>query len=225
MLLVAPSEHDIQTILKQNPPPVRWKISSLPERHGCDFFYIQSNGILGFQRKTLADLAASLVDGRLHYELGQMESSATVTHSYLIIESDLRRTVDGQLFDAKLSIETVRSVIAKFASRGVGYLPSSDTRDTIRGILGVARYVSSPSFSTTHRPKQLKDAWGTVGSDAYSLFLLQSFPGIGPKQAAAIHSHFGYVPIAWTVTVEQLMSVPGIGRKTAEKLIAALRLD
>jgi DNA excision repair protein ERCC-4 len=225
MLLVAPSEHDIQTILTQSPPPVVWKISSLPERHGCDFFYVQPTGILGFQRKTLPDLAASLIDGRLHYELAQIESSATISHAYLIIESTLTRTTSGELVDAAISIDTVRSVIAKCASRGVGYLPSSRPLDTLHCIFGVAKYIGGHHSDSLTRPKQLKNEWGTVGSDAYALFLLQSFPNIGPKQAKAIYDHFGYVPIEWTVSASQLMEVKGIGRKTAESLIAALRLE
>lgn len=225
MLLVAPSEHEIQAVLRSTESTLRWSISSLPEKHGCDFFYVQSNGILGFQRKTLPDLAASLIDGRLHYELDQIESSATISHAYLIIESTLSRTLDGELIDANISIGAVRSVIAKCAARRVGYLPSSEPRDTIACILGIAKYVASSSFSTTTRPKQLKDEWGQVGSDAYALFLLQSFPNIGPKQAKAIYDHFGFVPIEWTVTASQLMEVKGIGRKTAEALIAALRLE
>jgi len=225
VLLVAPSEHDIQSILRSNPPPCQWSISSLPEKHGCDFFYIQPTGILGFQRKTLPDLQSSLQDGRLHYELDQIESSATISQSFLIIESTLARTVDGELVDAAISVDTLRSVIVKCHSRRVGYLPSVDPKDTIRCILSTAKYVRSPSFATTHRPKHLKNEWGSVNSDAYALFLLQSFPNIGPKQAKAIYDHFGFVPIEWTVSASQLMEVKGVGRKTADALIAALRLE
>jgi DNA excision repair protein ERCC-4 len=228
MLLVAPSEHDIQAILRESArtsQAIRWSISSLPEKHGCDFFYVQPTGILGFQRKTLPDLVASLKDGRLNYELSQIESSATVSQAFLIIESTLTRTVDGELVDANIPINTLRSVIAKWSTRRVGYLPSSNPRDTIACILGVAKYLASDAASHTSRPKQLKDEWGQVGSDAYALFLLQSFPNIGPKQAKAIYDHFGFVPIEWTVTADQLMVVKGIGRKTAESLIRALRLE
>jgi DNA excision repair protein ERCC-4 len=223
VLLVSPAEHDVQRLLRQS--DIHWAISSLPEKHGCDFLWVQPGGILGYQRKTLPDLAASLQDGRLHYELDQIESSATLTHSFLIIESTLTRTIDGELVEAGISIQSVRSVIAKCSARGVGYLPSDSPRDTVAAILGVAKYVSSPSFHTTHRPKQLKNEWGSVNSDAYALFLLQSFPNIGPKQAKAIYDHFGFVPIEWTVSASQLMEVKGIGKKTADALIAALRLE
>lgn len=225
MLLVAPSEHDIQSILREITPPVRWSISSLPEKHGCDFFYLTQNGIIGYQRKTLPDLVASLQDGRLTYELGQIQSSATVSQAFLIIESKLTRTTSGELVEGPISFDAVRSVIAKCHARSVGYIPSHDPRDTVRAIQGVSRYLSGSGVDSLHRPKQLKDEWGTVNSESYSMFLLQSFPGIGPKQARAIHSHFGHVPIAWTVTVSDLMAVRGIGRKTAESLIAALRLE
>lgn len=223
MLLVAPSEHEIQAVLRSTESTLRWSISSLPEKHGCDFFYVQSTGILGFQRKTLPDLVASLQDGRLNYELGQLDGSATVSQAFLIIESPLTRTIDGDLLEANISIEALRSVIAKCFARRVGYLSSSDPGDTISCIRSVSRYLSNDAYTHTHRPKQLKDEWGQVGSDAYALFLLQSFPNIGPRQAKAIYDHFGFVPIEWTVTASQLMEVKGIGRKTAEALIAALK--
>lgn len=228
MLLVAPSEHDIQALLRESvhtPQAIRWSISSIPEKHGCDFFYVQPTGIVGFQRKTLPDLVASQLDGRLNYELGQIESSATISHAYLIIESTLTRTIDGELVDANITIQALRSVIAKCSTRRVGYLPSSDPRDTIACILGVSKYLAGSPETHLSRPKQLKDEWGQVGSDAYALFLLQSFPNIGPKQAKAIYDHFGFVPIEWTVTAAQLQAVKGIGKKTADALIAALRLE
>lgn len=225
MLLVAPSEHEVQKVLRLLDGSIRWTISSLPEKHGCDFFVLNPNGIVGFQRKTLPDLVASLNDGRLHYELGQLESSATVSTAFIIIESKLTRTTSGELVEAAISFDALRSVIAKCHSRGIGYIPSIGLDDTVRAIQGVGKYLASSGVDSLHRPKQLKDEWGTVGSNAYALFLLQSFPGVGPKQAKAIYDHFGYVPIGWTVTVAELMAVKGIGRKTAESLIAALRLE
>ncbi len=220
MLLVAPSEHEIHRILPATGES--WKISSLPERHGCDILLPTKVGIVGYQRKTLPDLVASLQDGRLYYELGQLNASATVAYSYLIIESALTTTTDGNYIEANISTSTLRSLVAKFQVHGTGWFSTLNPNDTITCCLSVSRYLASGNAWAIHRPKQLSNAWGQVTSESYSLFLLQSFPGIGPKVAKAIYDHFGTVPLAWTVTAAQLAAVPGIGRKRAEALIAAL---
>jgi Fanconi anemia group M protein len=220
MLLVAPTEHDIQQFLKDSDESFR--ISSLPEKHGCDILSLTQSGIIGFQRKTLADLNASLLDGRLDYELRQIISSATLSYSFLIIESSLSRTVDNGFSECSLTIDAFRSILAKWASRGVGYLPSNNSGDTIRCITSVSRYIGSNRHTLDTRPKQLKNEWGRITSESYALFLLQSFPGIGPKQARSILSHFPTFPLAWTCTADDLAQIHGIGLKTATKLIDAL---
>ena len=220
MLLVDQSENEIHSFLPTTGE--NWKIYSLPEKHGCDILVPTNVGIVGFQRKTLPDLVASLQDGRLYYELGQLNASATVSYSYLIIESALTTTTDGNFIEANLSVSTLRSITTKFHVHGIGWFYTRNTADTIACALSVSRYLSSGNAWAVHRPKQLSNAWGQVTSESYSLFLLQSFPGIGPKVAKAIYDHFGTVPLAWTVTAAQLAAVPGIGRKRAEALIAAL---
>lgn len=223
MLLVAPTESACQRVLRTHHATQKWTISSLPEKHGCDFLFITSRGVLGFQRKTLPDLNASLLDGRLNYELAQLSTTATVSYSYLIIESTLARTVDGRFVETDLTINALRSILAKFQSRGVGFLPSDSPTDTVSAILSVAKYIGSGRHELDTRPKNLKNQWNTIDSNAYALFLLQSFPGIGPKQALAILNHFSpNFPLQWNVTVDELIAVPGIGRKTAERLISAL---
>ena len=219
--LLAPTEHDLHGIFQSQSIP--FKVSSLPELHGCDAVSITAKGLIGYQRKTLPDLQASLVDGRLYKELGQLQASASISYSFLVIESELKRTIDGELIGSTLSIDSLRSIIAKFSASGVGYLPSRDTYDTVACIHRTSTYLASDSADHIRRPKQLTNEWGNVNSESYALFLLQSFPAIGPKNARNIHTHFGGVPLQWTVTVEELMEVPGIGRKMAVSLINSLR--
>jgi ERCC4-type nuclease len=85
-------------------------------------------------------------------------------------------------------------------------------------------YYSRPvHLSLRTRPKgQAKNDWGEVTERSRALFLLQSFPGIGPTLAEAIIEHFGRVPLAWTCTKEELMKVNGIGKKRAEELWSCL---
>lgn len=218
--LLAPTEHALHKQFSSN--GVKYVISSLPEKHGCDIFSTTPAGIVGYQRKTLPDLHASLLDGRLYKELAQLEATATVAHPYLIIESDLRRTTDGQLLEAPITIDAFRSVLCKFAAYNVAYLPTNSVFDTCQAIISTTKYISSPSFTHIRRPKQTTNSWGKKTSNSYALFLLQSFPNIGPSLAAAILKHFGHTPINWTVTADDLAKVPGIGKKRAQALIDSL---
>jgi DNA excision repair protein ERCC-4 len=229
VLWLAPTEGSIReylTSLDESLPAdqtLPWKTSSIPEKHGCDLIIPTKSGIIGFQRKTLPDLVASLQDGRLYYELNQINASATITQAFLCIESSFSTTVDNtQYTEANIPVATVRSIVAKFAHHGVGYLPTASPRDTVTAAYGVARYLSSGRAGDVHRPKQLSNSWGQTDSKAYGLFLLQSFPGVGPKVAEAIYDHFNGVPIRWAVNAGELALVPGVGRKRAEALCAAL---
>lgn len=221
MIWLAPTEQAIRDYLATT--DTVWKFSSIPEKHGCDICIPTKAGVIGFQRKTLPDLVASIQDGRLYYELNQLNASATVSCAYLMVESSFSTTVDEtQYTDANISVATLRSIVAKFHHFGVGFIPTSSPRDTMDAAMGLAKYISSGRIGTIHRSKQTSNEWGRSDSKSYGVFLLQSFPGIGPKVAEAIYDHFNGVPITWAVNAGELALVPGIGRKRAESLIAAL---
>lgn len=221
MIWLAPTEKAIRDYLTESSEP--FKTSTLPEKHGCDLLIPTKHGIVGFQRKTLPDLVASIQDGRLYYELNQLNASATVSVAYLCIESTFSSAIGSDHYmEANISVSTVRSIIAKFHHFGVGFIPTTSPSDTALCAIGVAKYISSGRIGAIYRAKQTSNEWGQSNAKSYGVFLLQSFPGIGPKVAEAIYDHFNGVPIQWAVNAGELALVPGIGRKRAETLIAAL---
>jgi ERCC4-type nuclease len=54
------------------------------------------------------------------------------------------------------------------------------------------------------------------------LWIMQSWPGIGPATADAILKHFGRIPLKWTCTLSELMSVPRLGKKNAHEMYESL---
>ena len=70
------------------------------------------------------------------------------------------------------------------------------------------------------RPKP-STLWGSRTDRDWGIHVIQSFDGIGPGVAGAIFDRFG-LPIKWTVTKEELESVPGVGKKRAMKMWATL---
>ncbi|MEX3983959.1 helix-hairpin-helix domain-containing protein [Paraburkholderia sp. EG287A] len=60
-----------------------------------------------------------------------------------------------------------------------------------------------------------------VGPDT-AQFLLEGLPGCGPKTAKPLVSTFGSALAAFNASVDELCKVPGVGKKTAERIRDAL---
>lgn len=219
LLLLSPTEHELLKILPSY-PNITYRISSLCESNGADVIARTPTGLIGYQRKTLPDLKSSLIDGRLYKELAQLTSSPLIKHSFLIIEHDPRQTTTtGEFLDVDLPVSTFQSLIVKSHTLGVGYLPSTHHRGTIEAIANCAIYLSTSHSKTIRRTGSPKDVWGRTGNRQYLSYMLQSFPGVGPKIADAIVNHFdGRLPMMWTCDIDDLMEVPGIGKSTASRL-------
>ena len=69
------------------------------------------------------------------------------------------------------------------------------------------------------RPKPTT-VWGTRTDRDWCIHAIQSVDGVGPEMAGRIYDKFG-LPFTCTVTVEELLTVEGIGRKRAEKIVKA----
>lgn len=221
MILVSPTEHDILTILKSS--QTEYRISSICESNGADLVAPTRIGLVGFQRKTLLDLKASILDGRLYRELAQLKSSPIISNSFLILEYTLTHiTTTGEFTDATMPRSTLNSILIKVQLTGTFHLHSHSPADTIATVLAAAKYISSPSAERLHRPSAPSNDWGQRGNREFAIYLLQSFPGIGPALASAIYDYFHSVPLIWSVSQEQLMDVEGLGAKTAAKLHAFL---
>jgi len=220
-LLVAPTE----------PRPLKaLGTSSLTtERNGVDFLWGvggqgRGRGLWGVQRKEVRDLLASLADGRLSRELGQM---GRLTQAVLLIEGRLTWTLDGQLAAAhpgsSISRPAFRALLYSVQARGVWveYADSlADTAEVLRGLHSRSHKGGASSLAGRPKPTGL---WGTATSRDWAVHVLTSFEGVGPGLAAAILDHFGRLPLAWTVDAAELQQVRGLGKVRAARMVEALR--
>lgn len=193
-----------------------------------------SNGeiVVGIQRKRFPDdFLASLRDDRIAKELGQME---TLGAKILILEGIPRWNEAGAeryLHGVRTSF-TESQLIGILASlqhlHGVEIYWTDDQAGTIRlvkrlhGWFNNAKGKTAETSSLRKRNAPPKDDWGKRGSKDWQNWILQSFPGVGPKVARAIRDHFGYLPLTWAVTEDELLEVPGVGKKIAKALISTL---
>ena len=160
-----------------------------------------------FERKTLADLSASIIDGRLFSQAKRLAVSPTQT--VLIIEgtsADLsaigmrREAIQGALISISLifGIPVLRSMSSEESARLIVYA-STQVREVVDG--AVLRH--------GYRPK---------GKRKLQINILQGLPEIGPTRAKRLLERFGSVESVLNADVSQLIKVSGIGQHTAEKM-------
>jgi ERCC4-type nuclease len=98
---------------------------------------------------------------------------------------------------------------------------TTDLADTAKTILTLYEYTqreSGPSSLTARNGQR----WGDLSSEAFSAFLIESVPGVGPNNAQAIVTALGgSLPISWHGTREELLKIPGIGPSTADNILKA----
>lgn len=198
------------------------KTSPLPEKHGVDFFWVAMSRTWGVQRKRFPDdFLASLGDGRLNKELGQMQQ---LDHPIVLLEGLGSWSDDGWLLDQKFHKGQLDGwILSCFFEKGVPVVQVRTERDALFFIDRVEAWSMRKShWSLTRRPKPRGNMWGQKGNKEFGLHVLQSFEGIGPAAAQAILDHIGHVPLKWTVDEKDLLEVEGIGKGRARALLDSL---
>jgi len=199
--------------------------SSTPEYFGADFLVVAGKNRIGMQRKQFpGDLLASLADGRLYKQLPLLMSLESAA---LVVEGFGKWTEDGELMEDDFSHFTLSQLYALFYSImfefGVPVLWVRDMSATEQLIDVLDHWAHKDKhMSLKRRVGPQKDAWGKLSERASATHILQGFPGVGPELADRIIEQFGSVPLTWTHSVDELMEVPGIGKRKAEMMVEAL---
>ncbi len=159
------------------------------------------------ERKTAADFAASLIDGRLFRQAAAL--ALAPERAVLVLEGcaqDWRET--GVRREA---MQGALITIGVFF--GVAILQSEGPEETARLLIYLGRQAQRTVVGGLprhgYRPK---------GKRARQLYLLQGLPGVGPGRAARLLERFGSVEAVMTATADDLATVDGIGEKTAAKM-------
>ena len=220
MILVAPTERGRHvTVLERECRVVR---SMLPERKGCDFLWTVNDQFLGVQRKAIPDLFASMDDGRLAKEAAQAKQLGQAP--WLIVEGKLDTAGDEVVIGRRhVTLSVFHQILASCEHHGFKVVRTSGGLETGHAIAGLVKHSKKARHGTaTSRPKAA-GVWGQATSKEWAGHLLQGFDGIGPEVAAAIVDTFDGPPLQWTVTEKELMTVPGVGKLRAKRLVDALK--
>jgi ERCC4-type nuclease len=168
--------------------------------------YLADRRIL-FERKTLQDLAISVVDGRLFKQMIALTKSRY--KPVLILEGGgkgaeslgvRREALQGALITISLIL-------------GIPILRSITAEETARLIVYSARQIQSLGKAGYSRP-----GYRPKNKTGRQLFILQGLPGVGRERALRLLEKFGSVEAVMRAGHDDLLSVEGIGAKTADRI-------
>jgi DNA excision repair protein ERCC-4 len=168
--------------------------------------YLVDNRLL-FERKTIHDFAVSIIDERLFKQTARLAGAKQ--KAVLILEgtaTDLSKTgVQRQALQGALI--TISLIF------GIPVLRSLAPAETADLMIYATRQIQSNAQGISkrggYRPKT---------KHARQKYILQGLPGIGPERAKRLIERFATVERVMTASVEDLQTVDGIGKDTAEKI-------
>lgn len=215
----------LKSLASSSKPKIKLATAWTPETLGLDYAWVDPEGnYRGVQRKEIKDFLASLADGRLAREAAQMV--AEVAMPILVIEGRISvsegNLSTGSSYGRKMPYTSFVGQLLTLMDRGIEVMFAAEAKRTADIIVTAYKWSHRTDHTTGRtRPKPAGD-WGSPTNRDWQVHMLQGIDGIGVKMAEAILDTLGRCPIRVDATVEELTSVPGIGKRTAQKIIRSL---
>ncbi len=201
-------------------------IADLRERNDELFKALEDNGIfiehatipvgdyilsdrLCIERKTINDFQSSIIDGRLFEQIDSLKNTYELP---LII-------LEGSIEEVYMSKESINGAICSiFLRERMQIIRSSGPIETAQIISTLARQeqiieLRMPSIKGGRRAYTKKQAME---------YIIGNIPGIGPKLAVALLTHFKNIKNITNANLDELVKIDKIGRKKAEQIKSVL---
>lgn len=165
-----------------------------------------------FERKTVADLVLSIESGRLFKQALRLAEVDGVRPA-LVLEGTA-----GDWRACGMSREAVQGALITVALFiGLPILRTGSPEETARAFLYAVR--QGRTVASGALPRRGRRPKGKVAAQYH---LLQGLPRVGPDKARRLLERFGSVQAVMGASEEDLVSVPGIGRETARRIVWAV---
>ncbi len=173
--------------------------------------YIISDRIC-VERKTVSDFENSLMNGRMFDQVSRLKDA--YDHPMLLIE--------GSREDFRLQQKAIfGAIVSMYIDNNVQVLLSEGIEDTADILLSMAKHEQLERL----RAPSLKGSMRAYTDSEYQEYIVGNIPGVGPKLAKALLSHFGSVSNIANSDIEELRKVDKIGKMRAERILEILNSD
>ncbi len=187
-----------------NYPDVTLSFGALPSGD-----YLLSDDV-AVERKTASDFVASILDRRLFGQATRMK--VLFPRAVLIVEGDLTQVPHS------IDLEAIRGALAFLVVReGLTVLQVAEAAETAALLRTMARHAQARAG----QPISLREPRPPI-EELYAAYLVEGLPGVGPRRARTLLAHFGTPAAVMCAAAEELAQVPGIGKKSAERIWQAV---
>lgn len=227
IILISPTE----------PPSLRaiGEVSSAVEKKGCDVLVVLPSHRIGIQRKTWIDLVISVDDGRLAGSIPKMDMSVKIivlegearfsSAGRMMVRSNSRRSKHGYT-ELRHTRESLLGL--QFSLRfthGLDVIRTENLTETTRVVQKIGKWFAKPRHTgvigSRSGASMGTSAWGTDKEErlfTQKTNALMGF-GIGVKTAQNIlKANEGKIPLAWTMSEEEMLKVQLVGPSLADRL-------
>jgi Fanconi anemia group M protein len=185
-------------------PDVALSFAALPSAD-----YLLSDEV-AVERKTASDFVASILDRRLFGQTTRMK--LLFPRALLIVEGDLAEVPHS------IDLQAIRGALAFLSVRaGITVLQLSDAAETAAMLRIMARHAQE----RMDQPVSLREPRPQI-EELYATYLVEGLPGVGPRRARMLLEHFGSPAAIMCAAAEELTQVPGIGKKSAQRIWQAV---
>ena len=221
MILISPSEPaELRQMLKAVNSP-------LCEKLGADILAPTAKGLLGIQRKELADLIASLEDGRLAKQLPLLVNGTTLP--VLLLEGEFRFNTDNHLQlgirPTRYTRQGIHNLIRSISyCNGISVERSTSLTDTVVIVNELIDFINKEHKSLLKRPK-LQGAWGKPTPHEALGWFYQGLPACGIILSRCLMRAYPCPTDLINATYNGLMALPQIGAKRAFQIFTFLHQE
>jgi Fanconi anemia group M protein len=185
-------------------PDITLQYAALPSAD-----YLLSDEV-AVERKAAADFVASILDRRLFGQTTRMK--VLFPRAVLVIEGDLSQVPHS------IDMAAVRGALAFLTVReGITVLQLSDATETA----AMLRVMTRHAQERVGLPVSLREPRPQI-EELYATYLVEGLPGIGPRRARQLLAHFGTPAAVMCAAAEELAQVPGIGKRSAQRIWQAV---
>lgn len=159
------------------------------------------------ERKSAADLAASILDRRLFAQVEQLKMA--YEQVIYLIEGE-------SLYEAShVHPNAMRGALSFLVIlQGVSLIRTESPQDSALFLATMARHAQHGlGYEPSTHPKRR-----SLAPQLQLRYLVEDLPGVGPKTAQALLERFGSLRNMFNASEEELYQVPGIGPKRARQL-------
>ena len=159
---------------------------------------------VGVERKTASDFEASIIDGRLFVQAGELDRNFP-SPLICIVGSNFERLNPKALEGAKISLAVDYKIPLFF------FPTEEEFADFLYAIAFREQFVEK-------RETRLNLEKRAFELPQQQQFVVESLPLIGPVQAKRLLEHFKSVAAVFSASEDELMQVEGIGELRAKKI-------